>query len=112
MMRTPALNVGGRGMCRLRTSPDALVLRVSDLGEREALLQGQAEVFFTTPHYDGYPYVLARMEAIDPVELGELLEEAWACSRPSASSRAGTPSATRRPAPRTVSSAGRGSRPA
>jgi len=77
MMRTPALKVRGRGMCRLRTSPDALVLRVSDLGEREALLQGQEEVFFTTPHYDGYPYVLARMEAIDPVELGELLEEAW-----------------------------------
>ena len=51
---TPALRVGGRGMiCRLRTDPDALVLRVTDLGEREALLQGQPEAFFSTPHYDG-----------------------------------------------------------
>jgi hypothetical protein len=75
--RTPALRVRGKGMCRLRTNPDALVLRVSDLGEREALLQGQPDVFFTTPHYDGYPYVLVRLEAVDPVELGELLEEAW-----------------------------------
>jgi len=74
---TPALRVRGKGMCRLRTNPDALVLRVSDLGEREALLQGQPGVFFTTPHYDGYPYVLVRLDAIDPVELGELLEEAW-----------------------------------
>jgi hypothetical protein len=75
--RTPALRVRGKGMCRLRTNPDALVLRVSDLGEREALLQGQPDVFFTTPHYDGYPYVLVRLEAVDPLELAELLEEAW-----------------------------------
>ena len=74
---TPALRVRGKGICRLRTNPDALVLRVSDMGEREALLQGQPDVFFTTPHYDGYPYVLVRLEAVDPVELGELLEDAW-----------------------------------
>jgi hypothetical protein len=75
--RTPALRVRGKGMCRLRTNPNALVLRVSDLGEREALLQGQPDVFFSTPHYDGYPYVLVRLELVDRVELGELLEEAW-----------------------------------
>lgn len=75
--RTPALRVRGKGMCRLRTRPDALVLRVSDMGEREALLQGQPDVFFSTPHYDGWPYVLVHLDAVDPVELGELLEEAW-----------------------------------
>ena len=74
---TPALRVRGKGMCRLRTNPDALVLRVSDMGEREALLQGQPDVFFSTPHYDGYPYVLVRLPAVDPGELEELLEEAW-----------------------------------
>ncbi len=75
--RTPALRVRGKGMCRLRTNPDALVLRVLDTGEREALLQGQPDVFFTTAHYDGYPYVLVRLEAVDPMELAELLEDAW-----------------------------------
>jgi hypothetical protein len=75
--RTPALRVRGKGMCRLRSNPDALVLRVSDMGEREALLQGQPDVFFSTPHYEGYPYVLVRLAAVDPVELGELLGEAW-----------------------------------
>ena len=45
---------------------DALVMRVSDMGEREALLQGQPDAFFTTPHYDGYPAVLIRLEAVDP----------------------------------------------
>jgi hypothetical protein len=80
---TPALKVRGKGlMCRLRTGPDALVLRVSDMGEREALLQGQPDAFFTTPHYDGYPYVLVRLEAVDPGELAELIEEAWRIRAP------------------------------
>jgi len=79
---TPALKVRQKFMCRLRTDPDALVLRVSDLGEREALLQGQPEAFFTTPHYDGYPAVLVRLEAVDPTELAELIEEAWRIRAP------------------------------
>jgi len=79
---TPAIKVRDKLMCRLRTDPDALVLRVADLGEREALLQEQPDVFFTTPHYDGYPYVLVRLDAVDPVELGELLEEAWRIRAP------------------------------
>ena len=69
-------------ICRLRTDPDALVLRVTDLGEREALLQGQPEAFFSTPHYDGYPYVLVRLDAVDPVELAELIEDAWRLRAP------------------------------
>jgi hypothetical protein len=79
---TPALKVRGRGMCRLRTDPAALVLRVTDLGEREALLQSQPETFFSTPHYDGHPYVLVRLERVDPVELAELVEEAWRLRAP------------------------------
>jgi hypothetical protein len=79
---TPALEVRGKGICRLRTDPDALVLRVIDLDEREALLQGQPEAFFSTPHYEGYPYVLVRLDAVDPVELAELIEEAWRLRAP------------------------------
>ena len=79
---TPALRIRDKGMCRLRTEPDALVLRVSDMGEREALLQGQRDAFFSTPHYDGYPYVLVRLEKVDPEELAELIEEAWRIRAP------------------------------
>lgn len=79
---TPALQVRGKRMCRMRTNPDALVLRVVDLGEREALLQGQPDAFFSTPHYDGYPYVLVKLEAVDPTELAELIEEAWRIRAP------------------------------
>jgi len=79
---TPGLRVAGKGMCRVRTNPDALVIRVLDLGDREALLKGQPDVFFTTPHYDGHPSVLVRLEAVDPEELAELLEEAWRLRAP------------------------------
>ena len=78
---TPALKAGSL-MCRQRTDPDALVMRVADMGEREALLQGQPEAFFSTPHYDGYPYVLIRLEKVDPQELAELIEEAWRIRAP------------------------------
>jgi hypothetical protein len=74
---TPALRVRGKGMCRLRSDPDALVVRVIDLGDREALLRSRPDVFFTTPHYDGYPYVLVRLDVVDREQLFELLEDAW-----------------------------------
>lgn len=80
---TPALRVRGKAMmCRLRTDPEALVLRVTDVGEREALLQGQPDAFFSTPHYDGHPYVLVRLEHVEAVELAELLEDAWRLRAP------------------------------
>jgi hypothetical protein len=47
---TPALRVRGKGMiCRLRTGPDALVLRVIDLGDREALLQAAGRLLLHAP---------------------------------------------------------------
>jgi hypothetical protein len=79
---TPSLKVRGKFMCRLRTDPDALVVRVLDLGDREALLQSKPEVFFSTPHYDGYPYVLVRLGAVTLDDLTELLEDAWRIRAP------------------------------
>ncbi len=79
---TPSLKVRGKFVCRLRTNPDALVIRVVDMGEREALLQGEPEAFFSTPHYDGYPAVLVKLERVDPIELAELIEDAWRLQAP------------------------------
>jgi hypothetical protein len=79
---TPALRVKDKFLCRLRTNPDALVVRVVDIGDQQALLQGDPEVFFTTPHYDGYPYVLVRRETIAHEILEELIEDAWRIQAP------------------------------
>ena len=79
---TPALRVRGKFMCRLRTDPDALVVRVIDRADAEALLLGRPDVYFSTPHYDGHPYVLVRLEAVSEEELAELLEDAWRLRAP------------------------------
>jgi hypothetical protein len=59
-------------------APDGPILgvRVPDLGVKEALLAGDPACF-TTPHFDGYPAVLARLDDIAPPVLDELLTEAW-----------------------------------
>jgi len=79
---TPALKVRDKLICRLRTNPDALVVRVIDMEDRDALIRGDPDAFFITPHYQEYPYVLVRLEAVDPVELGELVEDAWRTHAP------------------------------
>ena len=50
---------------------------VDDVGVKEALLSDDPDVFFTTPHFDGYAIVLIRLEDIEVPELEELIIEAW-----------------------------------
>lgn len=44
---------------------------------KEALLSDDPDVFFTTPHFDGYAIVLIRLEEIPVPELEEMIIEAW-----------------------------------
>jgi hypothetical protein len=59
-----------------------LAARVPDLGAKEALLADDPAVYFTTPHFRGYPAVLVRLERIARSELSELLTEAWLTRAP------------------------------
>jgi hypothetical protein len=59
---------------------DVLMFRVADVGVKELLLADDRDVYFTTPHFDGYPAVLMRipdLARIDREELYELVVEAW-----------------------------------
>lgn len=56
--------------------------RVEHLGAKEALLADESGVFFTTPHFDGYPAILVQLDDIGLDELGELIIEAWLCRAP------------------------------
>jgi hypothetical protein len=49
---------------------------------KEALLADDAEVFFTTPHFDGYPAILVRLERISLELLEEVIVEAWLARAP------------------------------
>ena len=56
--------------------------RVEHLVAKEALLADDPGVFFTTPHFDGYPAVLVRLDRIELEELEELTVEAWLARAP------------------------------
>jgi hypothetical protein len=56
--------------------------RVEHLVAKDALLADDPYVFFTTPHFDGYPAVLVRLERIGLEDLEELIVEAWLARAP------------------------------
>ena len=66
------------------TAPDGPILgaRTADLGDKEALLAAHPATLFTTPHFDGYPAVLVRLDRIAVEDLGELIVDAWLARAP------------------------------
>ena len=59
-----------------------LGVRVPDEEAKTALLESEPEIYFTTPHFDGYPSVLVRLERIPRADLEEAIFEAWLCRAP------------------------------
>jgi hypothetical protein len=89
----PTYLVNGKGFCLQRSRrrdavdpetgerlDDVLMFRVADLDEKELLVAEDRGIFFTTPHFDGYPAVLVRIRdlaRLDKDELHDLVAEAW-----------------------------------
>jgi hypothetical protein len=63
---------------------DIAVLFVGDEAEKQALLRGEPELFFTTPSYDGWPLVMLRLAEVDVERLSELVGDAWRMRAPRA----------------------------
>jgi hypothetical protein len=59
-----------------------LGVRTEHLDAKAALLAGDPRVFFTTPHFDGYPAVLVRLGRIGLRKLEDLIIEAWLARAP------------------------------
>ena len=80
----PAFKVGGKLFVWMSPNHDALgalALRV-DPEEKELILETSPDVYFTVPHYDGYPAVLVRLDRIGRDELRERIEDAWLLRAP------------------------------
>ena len=58
------------------------MLFVGDESEKQALLLGEPELFFTTPAYDGWPLVMLRLVEVDVDRLRELVIDAWRMRAP------------------------------
>jgi hypothetical protein len=94
----PSYSVGGKVFClHRRPRPDAVdaatgerledvfVFRTTDLDVKEMTLADDRGIFFTTPHWNGYPAVLIRIPDLRHVrraELRDLVEEAWLSRAP------------------------------
>jgi len=94
----PSYSVNGKVICWHRSPrPDALdpttgerledvfVIRTADLDVKELILSDDRGIFFTTPHWKGYPAVLIRipdLKRLDRAELKDMVEEAWLSRAP------------------------------
>jgi hypothetical protein len=63
---------------------DAPILgaRVEHLGAKQALLEDDPRVYFTTSHFEGYAAILIRLDRIGAAELEEAIVEAWLARAP------------------------------
>ncbi len=69
------------GMPRLIRT-DVAVLFVGDEAEKQALLLGEPDLFFTAPGYDGWPLVMLRLERVGMKRLRQLVTDAWRMRSP------------------------------
>ena len=100
----PAYKVHGKLFCCQRgRGPDALdpetgerlddvlMFRVDGAEEKELVLADPRGIFFTTPHFNGYPAVLVRIRDLARLERGELRDAvvgAWLTRAPKRVARA------------------------
>ena len=66
------------------SAPDGPILgaRVEHEMAKQALIADDPGVFFTTPHFDGYPAILVKLDAIGLEDLNEVIVEAWLARAP------------------------------
>src|SRR4051794_33015032 len=74
----PSLKVDERAYATLtRRFEDAVVIRCT-LEEQQLLIRARPDVYFITPHYEGWSGVVLRLVAADEDELAGALEDSYA----------------------------------
>lgn len=56
--------------------------RTADLEMKDVLLAADPKVFFTTPHFDGYPAILIQLDKISSKQLKDVIVESWLARAP------------------------------
>ncbi|MDB5439246.1 MAG: hypothetical protein JWM33_1673 [Caulobacteraceae bacterium] len=73
----PTLMAYGKFFARVRAEDNSAILSEIGLDERDLLLEAEPETFHITEHYRNWPYVLARLETLDPDQLRGFLTRRW-----------------------------------
>jgi hypothetical protein len=72
-------------------NPGVIAVRVPNLGQKELLLSADRKKFFTEPHYNGFPAVLVRLDAVSVADLKLLIGDAWQCQAATPPKRSSKP---------------------
>ena len=96
--RSPCFKALGKLMACIAihksAEPDTLAVRV-DFDSRAAMIEEAPDIYYLTDHYVNYPFVLVRMNRIEPQALKDLLGMAWRLSTPKIAKITKTPARKR-----------------
>lgn len=73
----PSWRCGPRMFTWVPDDPEALVVWVESIDDKFALIASAPDRFYSTPHHDGHPIVLARLDSIDLDEATEVIIDSW-----------------------------------
>ncbi|HVZ27684.1 MAG TPA: hypothetical protein VG798_03430 [Rhizomicrobium sp.] len=71
--RKPAVFLHDQFLTKVHDKEEAMTLRVSSMEMRDMMLEVEPELFYITDHYRNFPFVLARLSALTPKTLKEIL---------------------------------------
>jgi len=71
--RKPAVFLHDQFLTKVHDKEEAMTLRVSSMEMRDMMLEAEPELFYITDHYRNFPFVLARLSALTPKALKEIL---------------------------------------
>jgi hypothetical protein len=75
--RNDTFRTNGRIFVNMSREEGAISTRAPQ-EELELLIAARPDVYFLTPHYEGWDAVLVRLDAVDEEELAGRIEDAWA----------------------------------
>ena len=71
--KKPAVFLHGQFLTKVHDKEDAMTLRVSSMEMRDMMLEAEPKLFYITDHYRNFPFVLARLSALTPKILKEMV---------------------------------------
>lgn len=72
--RKPAVFLHDQFLTKVHDKEEAMTLRVSSMEMRDMMLEAEPELFYITDHYKNFPFILARLSALTPKVLKEMIE--------------------------------------
>jgi len=69
----PAVFIHDRFLTKVHDKEEAMVLQVGSMEMRDMMLEAEPRLFYITAHYKNFPFVLARLDALDKKTLKDML---------------------------------------